>query len=216
MSNALPRGNQQSSSTGSEKKGSTPQTNGEHESQGLQPIKQMLEDRNISLDLVDASIYFKLTQTPAGEELDKELEKVCLAAESGELLAMKTKSEKHCKPDFTHHETSFNYIKPMNRDRNTVYSLRYTHETPLGKLEDKRGHVDDFLANDASDLQRRKPKLKQGMEVLKAKKKQWARTNCGRRTKVTVTCVLVVVAIAAIMVVLYIKVISEQGERYHQ
>jgi hypothetical protein len=148
--------------------------------------------------------------------LQPELGKVRLAAESGELLAMKTKSEKHCRPEFTHHETSFNYIKPITRDRNTVYSLRYTHETPLGKLEDKRGHVDDFFANDESDLQRRKPKLKQGMEALKAKKKQWAKTSCGRRTKVVVTCVLVVVTIVTILVVLYFKAILEQGQGYQQ
>jgi hypothetical protein len=171
-------------------------------------IMQMLEDRNVSLDLIDASIHFKLTQTPAGEELDKEIERIRLAVESGRLITMKNKGESYRRPDFPHHGTSFNYTEPMTRDRNTVYSLRFTHETPQGKLEDKRGHVDAFFANDESDVQHRKPKLKQGLKGLKAKRKQWARTSCGRRTKVVVGVVLVIIVIATVLV-LYFKVGSE-------
>jgi hypothetical protein len=175
-------------------------------------IMQILADRNVSLDVIDASIHFKLTQTPAGEELDKEIDKIRLALESGRLVAMKNMRESYRRPDFPHHETSFNYIEPMTRDRNTVFSLRFTHETPQGKLEDKRGHVDAFFANDESDIQRRKPKLKEGLMGLKAKKKQWARTSCGRRTKVVVSVVLVIIVLATVLV-LYFKLGSEQGSR---
>lgn len=182
-------------------------------------IVEMFHYRHIDVRPIDSDLYFKLTRTPVGDMLYQELEKAQQAAESSELPETRNQCErtKHMsRGAIAHHRNSFSYVQPMSRDRTQLYSVRFSHEYPQGKLHDPKddaNHIDEHFANYATTT-RRKPKLEQGIAVLKAKKREWSRTRCGKWTKTTVILMFVCAVLATLLLLLYFKIVATDRNKF--